>query len=156
LRERYRDDILTHPEFDSDLWMEVGSSGGPDKNWVYGLSNTTTNNLWLARNVSTIGSSQSISSSNLRSSWPCSNTRLSSPKNTTTYQQSTRNSKRLMQNKERSLHNKKQLMNSFVKWSWTWQHIVELVRLILFGCITTSLLLQDLLLLLQLHLYINL
>ena len=26
---------------------------------------------------------------NLRSSWPCSNTRLSSPKNTTTYQRST-------------------------------------------------------------------
>jgi hypothetical protein len=32
LRERYVDDILTHPEFDLDLWMEVGSSGGPDKN----------------------------------------------------------------------------------------------------------------------------
>jgi len=44
---------------------------------------------------------------------------------------------------------------SFVKWSWTWQHRVEHVRLILFGRITTSLLLQDLLLL-QLHLYINL
>jgi len=27
LRERYRDDTLTHPEFDPDLWMEVGSSG---------------------------------------------------------------------------------------------------------------------------------
>jgi len=39
---------------------------------------------------------------------------------------------------------------SFVKWSWTWQHRVEHVRLILFGRITTSLLL------LQLHLYINL
>jgi len=106
---------------------------------------------------------------NLRSSWPCSNTRLSSPTNTTTYQGSTHNSKRLMQNKERSLNkskhlkhnkkrsmnNKKRLMNSFAKWSWTWQHIVEHVRLILFGRITTSLL-QDLLLLLQLHLYINL
>jgi hypothetical protein len=32
LRERYVDDILTHPEFDLDLWMEVGSSGGLDKN----------------------------------------------------------------------------------------------------------------------------
>jgi hypothetical protein len=78
---------------------------------------------------------------NLRISWPCSNTRLSSPKNTTTYQRSTRNSKRLMQNKERSLHNKKRLMNSFAKWSWTWQHRVEHVRLILFDRITTSLLL---------------
>ena len=99
---------------------------------------------------------------NLRSSWPCSNTRLSSPTNTTTYQRSMHNSKHLMHNKEgslskskrlkhnkkRSMNNKKRLMNSFVKWSWTWQ-IVEHVRLILFGHITTSLLLQ-------LHLYINL
>jgi len=63
LRERYGDDILTHPEFDPDLWMEVGSSGGPDKNRVYGLSNTTTDNLRSTRSVSTVGSSQSISSS---------------------------------------------------------------------------------------------
>jgi len=63
LRERYGDDILTHPEFDLDLWMEVGSSGGPDKNQVYGLSNTTADNLRSARSVSTVGSSQSITSS---------------------------------------------------------------------------------------------
>jgi hypothetical protein len=63
LRERYGDDTLTHPEFDPDLWMEVGSSGGPDKNRVYGLSNTTTDNLRSTRSVSTVGSSQSISSS---------------------------------------------------------------------------------------------
>jgi len=87
---------------------------------------------------------------NLWSSWPCSNTRLSSLKNTTTYQWSTHNSKRLMHNKERSMHNKKWIINSFAKWSWTWHHRVEPVRLILFGRITTSVLL------LQLHLYINL
>ena len=63
LRERYGDDTLTHPEFDPDLWMEVGSSGGPDKNRVYGLSNTTADNLRSTRSVSTVGSSQSISSS---------------------------------------------------------------------------------------------
>jgi len=63
LRERYGDDILTHPEFDPNLWMEVGSSGGPDKNQVYGLSNTTADNLRSTRSVSTVGSSQSISSS---------------------------------------------------------------------------------------------
>jgi len=62
LRERYRDNPLTHPEFDPDLWMEVGSSGGPDKNQVYGLSNTTADNLRAARSVSTVRSSQSISS----------------------------------------------------------------------------------------------
>jgi hypothetical protein len=32
LRERYRDDPSTHLDFDLDLWMEAGSSGGPDKN----------------------------------------------------------------------------------------------------------------------------
>jgi hypothetical protein len=63
LRERYRDDILTYPEFDLDLWVEIGLSGGPDKNRVYGLSNTKADNLRSARNVSTVGSSQSISSS---------------------------------------------------------------------------------------------
>jgi len=42
--------------------MEVGSSRGPDKNRVYGLSNTTAENLRVARNVSTVGSSQSVSS----------------------------------------------------------------------------------------------
>jgi regulator of replication initiation timing len=63
LRERYGDDILTHPEFDPNLWMEVGSSGGPDKNQVYGLSNTTADNLRSTRRVPTVGSSQSISSS---------------------------------------------------------------------------------------------
>jgi hypothetical protein len=63
LRERYGDDTLTHPKFDPDLWMEVGSLGGPDKNRVYRLFNTTTDNLQLTRSVSTVGSFQSISSS---------------------------------------------------------------------------------------------
>jgi hypothetical protein len=59
LKERYGDDTLTHPKFNPDLWMEVGSSGGPDKNQVYGLSNTTADNLRSTRSVSTVGSSQS-------------------------------------------------------------------------------------------------
>jgi hypothetical protein len=42
--------------------MEVGSSSGPDKNRVYRLSNTTAENLRLARSVSTVGSSPSVSS----------------------------------------------------------------------------------------------
>ena len=53
---------MTHPEFDPDLWIKVGSSGGPDKNRVYWLSNTTAENLRAARSVSTVGSSQSVSS----------------------------------------------------------------------------------------------
>jgi hypothetical protein len=119
LRKRYGDDILTHPEFDPDLWMEVGLSSGPDKNRVYGLSNTTADNLRSTRSVSTVGSSQSISSSQSKEFGPCSSTRLSSSTNTTTYERSTYNSKRLMHNKERSLskskrlkHNKKRSMNN--------------------------------------------
>jgi len=62
LRERYGDDPSTHPDFDSDLWMKVGSSGGSQKNRVYGLSNTTVENLQSAHSVSTVGSSPSVSS----------------------------------------------------------------------------------------------
>jgi hypothetical protein len=56
------DDPSTHSNFNPDLWMKAGSSGGPDKNWVYELSNTTAENLWVVLSVSTIGSSQSVSS----------------------------------------------------------------------------------------------
>jgi len=62
LRERYGDDPSTHLDFDPDLWMEVESSGGPDKNQVYGLSNTTAENLRAACSVSTVRSSPSVSS----------------------------------------------------------------------------------------------
>jgi hypothetical protein len=62
LRERYEDDLLTHPGFDPDLWMEIGSSGEPDKNQVYRLSNTTVENLRATWSVSTVGSSPSVSS----------------------------------------------------------------------------------------------
>jgi len=55
LRERYGDDPSTH----MDLWMEVGSSSRPNKNRIYGLSNTTAENLRVARCVSTVGSTQS-------------------------------------------------------------------------------------------------
>jgi hypothetical protein len=45
--------------------MEVGSSGGPDKNRVYGLFNTTADKLRSARSVSTVWSSPSVSSTPL-------------------------------------------------------------------------------------------
>jgi hypothetical protein len=41
--------------------MEVRSSGGPDKNGIYGLSKTTAENLRSARSVSIVGSSPSVS-----------------------------------------------------------------------------------------------
>jgi len=48
----------TYLDFDPNLWMETWLSGGPNRNRVYGLSNTITKNLRTARNVSTVGSSQ--------------------------------------------------------------------------------------------------
>ena len=68
---------------------------------------------------------------NLRSSWPCSNTRLISPKNTS---------------------DSRRIMNNSTKWSWTLDHTWVIHVQPLFGPLvsrTTSLLL--LLLLLQLH-----
>jgi hypothetical protein len=62
LRERYGDDPSTHLDFNPDLWMEVRSSDRLDKNRLYGLSTTTAENLRAVRNVSTVGSSQSVSS----------------------------------------------------------------------------------------------
>jgi seryl-tRNA synthetase len=46
--------------------MEVGSSGEFDKNQVYGLSNTTAENLRAARRVLTVRSSQSVSSTQFK------------------------------------------------------------------------------------------
>jgi len=31
------DNPSTHPELNLNLWLEVGSSGGPDRNWVCGF-----------------------------------------------------------------------------------------------------------------------
>jgi hypothetical protein len=60
LKERYMDDPLTHPYLDPDLWLEAGSSSGPDRNRVYELSNTTTENLQMTHSVSTIGCLQLV------------------------------------------------------------------------------------------------
>jgi len=117
LRERYGDDILTHLEFDLDLWMEVGLLGGPDKNQVYGLSNTTAENLRTAHSVSTVGSSLSISSSQSKEFVALQQRTTQLTKQYNHLSAEYYNSKRLMHNKERSLNNKKRLMNSFAKWS---------------------------------------
>jgi hypothetical protein len=62
LKEIYGDDPSTNPDFNLNLWLEAGLSSGPDRNRVYRLSNTTTENLQTVRGVSTIGSSQSVPS----------------------------------------------------------------------------------------------
>ena len=49
-------------DFDLNLQIEAGSSDGHDRNQMYELSNTTTKNLRMARSVSIVGSSQSVSS----------------------------------------------------------------------------------------------
>ena len=103
-----------------------------------------------------LGAPNQYRAPNLRSSWPCSNTRLSSPTNTNHLSAEYAQLKASQAQQKAEFEQQKAAYEQlrFV-WSWTWQHIVEHVRLILFGHITTSLL-QDLLLLLQLHLYINL
>jgi hypothetical protein len=68
-----------------------------------------------------LGAPNQYRAPNLRSSWPCNNTRLSSPKN---------------------MRTSRWIMNSFTNWSWTWHHRVVIHVCLLFGLITTSLLLQ--------------
>jgi len=145
-----------------DLWMEVRSSGGPDKNRVYGLSNTTAENLQGARSVSTVGSSQSVSSTQskefvalqqhtaqLTEKYDHLSAAYAHFKAEDAQWYAQQKEKRRMHN---GMHNKKRSMNSFVNLSWTWHHRVVIhVRLLLFGRITTSLLL-----LLQLYHYVNL
>jgi len=60
LKERYGDDPLTHPDFDSNLWLEARSFDGPDKNQMYRLSNTMAENLRMTHSVSIVRCSQSI------------------------------------------------------------------------------------------------
>lgn len=62
LYERYWDDPSTCQEIFLDLWLDAGSNGGPDRNWVYGIPNTTTKDIRVGRSVSIVGNSQSGSS----------------------------------------------------------------------------------------------
>ena len=62
LNERYKNDHWTYKDIDPDLWLETGSSSGPNRNRMYGLSNTTTENLQTVNSISTIECSQSIPS----------------------------------------------------------------------------------------------
>lgn len=108
LRERYGDDTLTHSEFDPDLWMEVGSSGGPDKIGFMGSPTLRPTTCGRPVVFQPLGAPNQYRAPNLRSLWLCSN----SPKNTITYKRSTHNSKYLMHNKERSLSNSKRLKHN--------------------------------------------
>jgi len=48
------DNPSTYPELDPDLWLEARSSSEPDRNQVYGISNTTAKDLQIGRSVLTI------------------------------------------------------------------------------------------------------
>ena len=39
---KHGEDPSTHPEYDLELWFEVGATSGFDKNWVYGFFMTMT------------------------------------------------------------------------------------------------------------------
>jgi len=45
LKERYKDEPSTHLDIGPDLWLEGELFGGPDRNRMYGLSDTMTENL---------------------------------------------------------------------------------------------------------------
>ena len=134
LRERYGDDILTHLEFVRICGWRLARQVDPIKIGFAGSPTLRPTTCGRPVVFQPLGASNQYRAPNLRSSWPCSNTRLSSPRNTITYQRSKHNSKRLMHNKEqnkerilskskrlkhnkkRLMNNKKRLMNSFAKW----------------------------------------
>jgi hypothetical protein len=59
LQERYKNDLSNHPELDLDFLLKAGLFDGFNRNQIYGISNTTTNDIWTNRSVLTAGSSQS-------------------------------------------------------------------------------------------------
>ena len=60
LKERYEEDLSIHLDLDPNLWLQARLSGGSNRNQVYKLSNSTTENLQTTRSASIIGYSQSI------------------------------------------------------------------------------------------------
>jgi hypothetical protein len=91
LRERYEDDPSTHPNFDSDLWMEVGSSSGPDKNQVTGSPTLQPKTCGRPVVSQPLGALHHYRAPSLRSSWSWNN----------------------------NMNNSRRIMNSSVKCSWT-------------------------------------
>ena len=60
LKERHGDDLSIHLDLNSNLWLEKGSSYGPDRNRVNDLPDTMAENFWMTCSVSIIGFSQQI------------------------------------------------------------------------------------------------
>jgi hypothetical protein len=55
MHANHGDDPLTYLE----LWLKVGATEWPNRNWVYNISMTTTRDMRMDRSVSTIDTSQS-------------------------------------------------------------------------------------------------
>jgi len=64
--EKYTDNPSTHPNLDSELWLEAGFSDGSNRNRMYRLSNTTTENLQMTCIVLTVGDCNDFEHSNSR------------------------------------------------------------------------------------------
>jgi hypothetical protein len=90
LRERYGDDPSTHRDFDPDLWIEVGSSGGPKK--IRSTGSPTLQPKTCGRPVVSqpLGALRQYRAPSLRSSWPWNN----------------------------NMNNSRRIMISSIKWSW--------------------------------------
>jgi len=73
-----------------------------------------------------LGAPNQYRTPNLRSLWPCSNTRLISSKNMSNYRRIINNTRRIINNTRlispRNTSNSQLIMNNFTKWSWTWHH----------------------------------
>jgi hypothetical protein len=70
LRERYGDDPSTHPDFDVDFWMEVGSSGIPDKTRSTGSPTLQPKTYRWPVVSQPLGALHQYRAPSLRSSWP--------------------------------------------------------------------------------------
>jgi len=81
LRERYGDDPSTHPDFDSDLLMEAGSSDGPDKKiGSTGSLTLRSKTCGLLVMFQLLGALYQYRAPSLRSSWLWNNNMISSVK----------------------------------------------------------------------------
>jgi len=58
LQEKYKNDPSNHPELNLDFLLEAGLFDGSNRNQIYGILNTTTNDIRTYRSVLTAGSSQ--------------------------------------------------------------------------------------------------
>jgi hypothetical protein len=105
LKKRHEDDPSIHPDFDLDLWLEARSFDGPNRNLVYELSNTTTENLWTARSVSIIRCLQSIPSTQSLEFVALLDQRVQ--KHTTSM---------------KTMNYSLRIIKNSAKWTWIWDH----------------------------------